>query len=834
MKIHENGMCEMIINSVTKFRIDKQRPKQEYMSPKSESSLSNSEFKLYTNYINKDIKRPLKSNPSDLSFKGLSLGLYKQLDKSYSKKEFLEFTRRFLGDMGEELLDNITIAHGSKTNKLIYIDPKDPDKIIIHKKTIPHLAWDGIIYPFKILPGDILNGTVELLGKVPGLKGWSEKILQKSLFKNIRQRSKIDSKINSLTGLITYRDMKIDSAKESFAKQAGKKVDDLTQEEINKIIADVDKNMDSSVFQSALKMFDPKSGNYDTKHERALNRLVSGLPPAIFLANDAYNLSRMMDDDPKAANHERKTRFKQEVCRILTSGYLTLITMGAFQKFINKSKAGIVITTGITVLVTEMFSRLSNGKYITRLTPEKAREINEKNHAAEANITPLTFKSEEEKEIASTGNDQKQKQKEQKPLLSFNTVMKASAVVLAAGYGIKGFKNIPAVKKAALKYFENMKANNPEKFAKLGIKDLDLDDAVKTFESKVIYKPFTDLYKRLTTEKYIIDENKFDAVVKTLKENGFEQLAQKYNEVGKSALKSENGKMIIDLNNRDKKIKPFVNFIIAPFKFMWNTITLPYWMIDEKLMSVFRKAKPKKKMKDIEALSNSFEKISKQAQALADKKISKEQFKDYIQVNLLKAFNVDSLSNVSNAELSNLAKTAASIATIWFLMTDNYNMVMLKSNGNDKQGADTKFKERFVQEGSRLFYQTLLIDLFNSTFRNQYNASLLGMSWVTLTDTTLGEILTRKSVGTPVKTHTRDELIAEETKQNNSTGFKKDYYKFMQRLTGKRSIKSYEVAPKNKQPSQQNYPAASIPSITANKEIIFKQNSTLTQMIKEQ
>ena len=79
-----------------------------------------------------------------------------------------------------------------------------------------------------------------------------------------------------------------------------------------------------------------------------------------------------------------------------------------------------------------------------------------------------------------------------------------------------------------------------------------------------------------------------------------------------------------------------------------------------------------------------------------------------------------------------------------------------------------KFKERFVQEGSRLFYQTLLIDLFNSTFRNSYNASLLGMSWVTLADTTLGEILTRSSVGIPVKTHTRDELIDIETKQNNT------------------------------------------------------------------
>lgn len=828
MKIHENGMCEMIINSVTKFRIEKQRPKQEYMSPKSDSLLTNSN--LYSQ-INKDIKRPLKSNPSDLSFKGLSLGLYKQLDRSYSKKEFLEFSRKYLGDMGEELLNNITIAHSSRTNKLISIDPKDPDKIIINKKTIPHLAWDGIIYPFKILPGDLLNGTVEFLGKIPGLKNWSENILKKPLFKNIRQRSKIDAKVNSLTGLLTYRDMKIDSAKEAFAKNAGKKVNELTEAEINKIVAEVDANMDSSVFQSALKMFDPKSGNYDTKHERALNRLVSGLPPAIFLANDAYNLSRMMDDDPKAAEHERKVRFKQEVSRILTSGYLTLITMGAFQKFINKSKAGIVLTTGITVLITEMFSRLSNGKYITRLTPEQAREINEKNHAAEASITPLTFKSDEDKNVSSTGNEPKTKE-QQKPLLSFDTVMKASLAILGVGYGIKGFKNIPAIKRAALKYFEKMKANDAEKFSKLGIKDLKLDNAVKTFEDKVIYKPFTDLYKRLTTERYIVDEKKFDAVVQTLKDNGFIKLAEKYNQVGKSALKTENGKTFIDLEKRDKKVKPFVKFVIAPFKFMWNTVTLPYWMIDEKLMSVFRKANPKPKMKDIEALANSFEKISKQAQALADKKISKEQFQDYIQVNLLKAFNVDSLSSVSNAELSNLAKTAASIATIWFLMTDNYNMVMLKSNGNDKQGADTKFKERFVQEGSRLFYQTLLIDLFNSTFRNQYNASLLGMSWVTLTDTTLGEILTRKSVGTPVKAHTRDELIAEETRQNNSTGFKKDYYKFMQRLTGKRSIKSYEVNPKNKQPSQQNYPAASIPSISANKDIIFKQNDTLKQMIE--
>ena len=154
-------------------------------------------------------------------------------------------------------------------------------------------------------------------------------------------------------------------------------------------------------------------------------------------------------------------------------------------------------------------------------------------------------------------------------------------------------------------------------------------------------------------------------------------------------------------------------------------------------------------------------------------------------------------------------------------MTDNYNMVMLKSNGNDKEGANAKFKERFVQEGSRLFYQTLLIDLFNSTFRNQYNSSLMGMSVVTLVDTTLGEMLTRSSVGTPIKAHTRDELIAIETKQNNATGFAKKYYRFMQRLTGKRSIKSYEVTPKNNQAVS----TAAYSAIKPDKNVIFKQKA---------
>lgn len=857
----------MLVNSATNFRIGKQRYKEEYQSPKNQAPLSSSLITSYSQNTYRDIKRPLKTNHSDLAFEGLSL--YNKLEKVYSKSEFEKWADTYVGKMGRELLEDITEKHKAETSKLISVEG---DKIILAKKSIPHLAWDGIIYPFKILPGDMLNGTVELLGKIPGLKDWSGRILEKPLFKNIRQRSKLDAKINSLRGLITYRDSKITSELEKYAKANGTTVDKIPADVKANLIKNVDDKMGSSVFQSELKMFDPKSGNYDTKHERALNRLVSGLPPAIFLANDAYNLSRMMDDDPKAASHESKVRFKQETSRILTSGYLTLITMGAFQKFINKSKAGIVLITGLTVLVTEMFSRLSNGKHIVRLTPEEARAENEKLHNPEAKIKPLTFKAEDKKtDEVKTPNQAQQKQKEQKPLLSFDTVMKASAAVLAAGYSIKGIKNLPAVKKAALKYFENLKTNNSKLYNELGIdkmfenmgsdlkkmdpkkyenytaEQLNLENAVNAFESKVLYRPFTDLYKKLTTQKYIVDDNKLALTVQQLKDNGFEKLADKYQKIAETGLKTVDGNKIIDLGEKDKtfkvnlkflkkeyeiNVKPFVNFVIAPFKFLWNTVTLPYWMIDEKLMGVFRKAKPKSGMTDMKALANSFDKISKKAEALRDKTITEEQFKDYIQVNLLKAFNEDSMSSVSNAELSNLAKTAASIATIWFLMTDNYNMVMLKSNGNDKQGAETKFKERFVQEGSRLFYQTLLIDLFNSTFVKEYHASLLGMSMVTLADTTLGEMLTRSSVGTPIKPHTRDELIDIETKQNNSTGFKKKYYNFMQRLTGKRSIKSYEVAPRNGAGTAKT---PDIPSIASSKQFVFSQgqkDSTLEKMIR--
>ena len=733
-----------------------------------------SEFMSLKNSIN---ERPLKSNLNDLSFKGLSFngansnqqqnpkpkkddkmkpllytvgallatGLalrfaprYKDAGQ-YSIKEFSQFSQKYMGitkdklgkttqtSIGEELLEHV--KNSKLTDNMIKIDG---DKISFRKKTIPQLIWDGLIYPVKVLPADILNGTVELIGKIKPFKGWAQETLQKPLFKNIRQRSKVDAQMNSLRGLFE------------------------TMEKVKNL---PDNEKSAEMFQRSIKMFDPKTGNYDTKHERSLNRLVSGLPPAIFLANDAYNLSRMMDDDKNSASHEQKVRFKQEMARIGFNAYITLVTLGALNKYINNSKMGIMLMTALTTLTTEAFSRVINGKHITRLTPEEARKENAKNHAPEANIKPeVSFKA--------TENKKDDKEKAQKPLLSLGTVGKAVGAIIVGGFAIKGARKIDAV-----------------------------DNAWKSFAGF-----FKNHYNKLTqVDDYKISKDKFDNITKVLEENGFTSLAEKYKKVAKTATNADGS---ISLGKKDKKVKPLVNFVIAPFKFIWKYGSMPYKFVDDAISTVFKKGTKasKKATPEISALAKSVDNIGNMAEKYSKGKIDKKQFHDYVTDNILKAFNVDTMSNVSNSELSNLAKTAALAATIWFLMTDNYNMVMLKSNGNDVEGAKTKFKERFVQEGSRLFYQTLLIDLFNSTFSKQYHQSLFGMSWITLTNTTIGEWLTRKSVGVPVGTHSREQLLAIEEKQDKATGFTRKYYDFMKRLTGKRSIKTYEVAQKPQEP----------------------------------
>ena len=703
-----------------------------------------------TENFNKE--RPLKTNSENLSFKGLSFW-YKPA-KTYSMEKYFELVKKYrISDMGEEFMESIRnskFAHGMVKFSKDKVTGKE--LITIREKGIAQRIWNDLTYPLR-LPGELLNGTVSLMRKIKPIQNFANNLYNKKFFKDIRQQAKTDAKVNALRGIFEFDNIK--------------KLESKGLQEQSSII-----------FQQGMKSFDPNLGNYDTKHERALTRIVSGMPPAIFLANDAYNLSRLMDDDPAAAKDEQKSRFKQEVSRVGWNAYLQLITFGALSKYVNNSTWGVMLITAITTVLTEGVSRITNGKHIKRLTPEEARAENERNHAPEAEIKPdASFKAEPKSE---------EKEKVQKPLLSFDILMKASGLIIAAGYGIKFIRGKFGDHSAVKKLFKP------------------IDDTMDFIIGKK-----SAAYDKLTKiENYQYPKEKFDKIVQVLRENGFNDIADEYELFSKPAISADGN--YINLGPKDKNYAPLIKFVKAPIKFAMDAVTLPYRMTElavngiKKAISGNKAVKPVKTETpeeltqrlikgNIAALQKSVENIG--PKALRDD-FDPVKFKEFVKDNRLKAFNADSMSHLSNAELSNLAKAAGTAATLWFLMTDNYNMVMLKSNGNNVEGAETKFKERAVQETSRLFYQALLIDLFNSTFSKQYHKSLLGASWVTLTNTTISEWLNRKSVGIPVGKHTRDELIAEEKAQNEATGFVKDYYTFMRRLTGKRPIESYKVEPK--------------------------------------
>lgn len=799
------------------------------MKHHSSTPLSLPNMSAYKNEYNK--KRPLETTPQNLSFKGL---FYKPIlvektskIKEFKYKELLDIAKEHLGPSADTLFNSLknNLNDIKAAKKLITINEKE-GTITFQKKTVLRLILDGIAYPFVTLPLDILSSMFSTLGKIKPLKSWADKIYNTPALANSRQRSKLESKANALRGLF-----------ESIEKHKDKSKDEIASE----------------LFQSSVKMFDPKTGNYDTKHERSLCRIVSGVIPAFFLANDAYNLSRMYNDNKKDAEKEQKSRFKQEVIRVGANAYLTLITLGAIQKYINNSKLAIMLNTGLTVLFTESIARLASGKSLTRLTPEQAKAINSKGNAKFAG-------SNENNKIKKAKNNKNTVKKENKePLLSFNTLLKASALIIATGFSFKylrKFKPVDELYKGLTEPFKKLyrslsfendakidnkqfetllKKLNDEGFGNLSKKYSDAAQianklhALKLLEadSPKDMSALKDAFRKemFSKESEKIDPSKFfngmsvnpenwsqkmldDFIkkaasyttddfmnyIKNINKNGSKIASQdllnktnyiikKYDSIYSSILKEN----CIHIGQKDRKIKPLVNFVIAPFKFIYGVAKFPY-TITEKLLSIFAKKKeikflPTLEEKNANSLTTSIDKLTK-----ASEKYPKKAFKDYIDDNLLKAFNVENMSNVSNSELANLAKTSATAATIWFLMTDNYNMAMIKSNGEDIEGAEEKFKSRFVQEGSRLFYQTLLIDLFNSTFRTQYNNSLWGMSWITASNTFISEILNRKSIGMPVLPHTKKELDIIETNKENATGFERGYYDFMARLTGKKTL----------------------------------------------
>ena len=758
----------------------------------------------------------------------------------------------------------------------------------------------------------------------------------------------------------------VDSANRNFLKKKLNSLDNADivnsfigyMESAQKYKHDSDKVRSAGLMSNALKMFDPKSGNYNAVHERALTRIVTGFIPAYFLANDAYNLSRLCDDDPQKADKERKLRFNQETKRVLSNAYLQLITLGALSKWINKSKATFVGVTALSVLITEAFSRLSNGKKIHMISKEEAIEMNKKEGLLPADYQPPADNKTDDKTAAyiptfkgskvfrsfamadmplaqmssvnMSGKSIDEKLKavnESKPLLTFSSLAKWFVGTIALGFALKSAKGLKVAKNIKINdyfkvlsskydkafnslttvdykiskhdynkvinklkeydevvgsYFERViqnqqktnKVNSISKEFSLVLKDAGLEDYAKSFEHISNLKQnnsfrnigvYNDAAAFISSrDKKVIADN-LNELFETMKANNLEEQANQIkslildnngNIIGKNYTKAK--KLINDIakdyaftfENRFKvdsgaenlklfekaisalrKINPqeaqrfadtvensvnadmlslgrkripivkeVADFIAEPFKFIWGTITLPYKHIAKPISKLI---KPDVKLpqwpKETEMVAQAVKRMTKDPiiklppmfgphQGIAKIDYNKEDFAKYMNLQFNKGFNTATMSSLSNSDLSALAKNTSTAATAWFLMTDNHNMVMQKSNGENKKGAVLKAKERAVQETSRQFYNVMFISLFNNTFRNLYNSSLFGAQAVNTASTLVGEYVNRKAIGMSVTPQTRDEILENEYNNVTRKGLLGDFFRFMSRLTGKKVL----------------------------------------------
>lgn len=859
----------------------------------------------------------------------------------------------FLIDKTDDLIKESKILE--KSSRFL----SEKGKLAIKEKSIPASLLENIIFPFITLPLYAANWVIKKAQSVPFLKNGAEKLYNNALFRIPRKLNNLNESTNQLKGILG----KTQSTVADFIKEKGLKMsteelmEKLSKADDSPIVKEASEYIKENLYKASNKFFDKHTGNFNTAYERPLNRIVTGLIPVAFLANDAYNLSVLCGDKKEASQKEAKERTRQEISRVLTTAYIQLLTFGAFTKQVNTLSWFTPLTSAATVLFSETSSRKRLGKPVFFLSKEQAKEYNKK-EAEKAKQTDSNSeqKSETDKNLQTnpvlpqqknlissyptepqvfasfkgTTNDkteesketkEKDKPAERKALMNADTFKKALAILITGGFAVSFLKNSSLTKntkvmKELRKFgsFCKKKIYDPLAFKTFEIKTSEFDDLMKVLDD-VGCKEIADGH-RFIKDKYKFVEKGMDAanVIKMQKgsisssgitkvtekissalqgmaDSDIQQVTQavktaiqqegtalsemKYDKVAKKAADIIKNKKIniseeqlssltstiaesIKANGTttlikvDTKLKPFVDIVTEPFKFIMAAMNLPFKLIktainmvtspiqkkasqaalgkaeltkfekaiNRAVVEVFGEKKTKSGKISQTIFANAMEQLQKQtapyrkakeALELAQKNghvdaktqkafdKAKDELYKYVNRAVQRSFDGVTQSSNKNTDLAMMTKLASSAVTSAFLVADNYNMVMIKSNGEDTNGAKEKASERIIQRLSALFYQSMLINWFNSTFRATYNSSLKGMTAVAIPNTLTTEILTRKSIGMPIGKKTMEELNEIDEKNENRTGFLGKYFKFMRLLTGKKPLK--DRLPKDKAPN---------------------------------
>lgn len=675
------------------------------MKPQQEFSFAS----LEKPQLNKHDNRSLSANYQNLSFKGLS-----SVKLSHAIKEF----GKEFGTSAEMHFKERLMKAASVKNSGLAIDG---ESVTFMARPFVKRLFDVITYPITKMPLDLVNSTVY------GIK---------RLFKNP----------HALDNISNIRVLK--NRRESLES-----LSDVAA--IERYFGMVEKG--EKGFTEAQARFNPLVSNYNSVTEKVLTRIVTGLIPAFFLANDAHNLSIYMNNNKDLAETEKKRRFNQEVARIGITAASTFAVLSLFAKRTNGSESMTVVLMSALTLASEIIGRKLAGTPVMPLDKKGAKKYAElqgkEQSESETKIPQETNFSSKEKSLSKVP---------EKGKITFKNIMKVVGLLVLAGFGVEKASNIKSVKK--------------------------------------LFGNLNEKYINLYTKDFNISRDEFSQITKKLRENGFDKLAEKY----ESIVKTQKGD-ILNLGRTHDKVKyTLIHHILTfPVRFTWDTLMLPYKQVVKPLFAIGKKGVNKiTKNESQKSIINPEEQVKKEMEILRNsirflKKIEKNSdYQTKVNDSILASLDNVTKSSYSSAGLASTVRVVMNTITSAFLIADNYNLVMIDSRGNDKDLAEQKAKERALQRAVKIIYGAFAVKLFNGVFGNVYNASLLGAQSVNAVNTFITENIERTTVGMPVHEASREEIVQKEQENLRAEGFKGDYFRFMAMLTGKKQISKIETKEK--------------------------------------
>lgn len=705
------------------------------------------------------------SNQKDLSFGCEGTFPYSKIIKQFSS----EFGKA-AGDELKETIERLL----SKKHPLMTLQG---DKLTLNKRHIPSKFNSRVLNPILNAPIDMINSSLDKLKKIPALKNSQiiDNILGTKVLAN--RRTYLDDYSNAMA-IRHYTEM---FDKKTFAERVNEG-------------------------RARLK---PRIANYQTRSERTSTRIISGMIPAFFLANDAYNLSMFVNNDKKLAKDEKKRRFNQEVGRIGITAAVTFVVLSMLGKKSNTNPGIARFAIAATTFASEIIGRIMVGTPFYPVTENQSKKYAKLKKKDENKEENKETKSNENK--LNTANKQMINKKDNalkflvgivlfgfaaEKLPKYVRPIKNTIYQLSSRYKDLLQKDFTISQKEFKEIISQLRKNGFDKLADnydARFKKIIADGNLTIKESRKLDRKIDELAESKIPDIFITNTEKYEKAKKSAKASIDRNAVMK--ELGISPRNTD----IINLSAMENKFMsiPVDQILGLPVRFAWEVLTMPYRYVVKPLIELpksgFKIIQTKIKTGDFPEFKPKEEKLLKNEDLKNNiqflQKIKDDpNYKSKLAKTLVDSFDDETKSSFSNAELAGDAKVAVSTVTSAFLIFDNYNLVMIDSEGKDKKLAAQKAKERTVQRIIRIAYGAGLIKLFNNVFKPIYDTSLIIAGMVTASNVVLTEMLERISVGLPLHEATREEIIEKDNENLNAKGLKGSYFKLMSELTGKKPI----------------------------------------------